>query len=88
VDKKGIKMDPDKVSAILAWPIPKNIAELRSFLGLSNHYKRFIQNYSTKTAALTELVKPTNEFNLVDNKPALEAFNWLKTAITTAPVLA
>jgi hypothetical protein len=33
-------------------------------------------------------VKPTNEFNLVDNKPALEALNWLKTAITTAPVLA
>jgi hypothetical protein len=81
-------MDPDKVSAILAWPEPKNIAELRSFLGLSNHYKRFIENYSTKVAALTELVKPTNQFNLADNQPALDAFKWLKTAITTTPVLA
>jgi hypothetical protein len=88
VDGEGIKMDPDKVSAILAWPEPKNIAELRSFLGLSNHYKRFKQIYSTKVAALTELVKPTNQFNLADNQPALDAFKWLKTAITTAPVLA
>jgi hypothetical protein len=60
-------MDPDKVSAILAWPEPENIAELRSFLGLSNH-KRFIQTNSTKVAALTELVKPTNQFNLADNQ--------------------
>jgi hypothetical protein len=88
VDRDGIKMDPDKVSSILNWPVPKNIAEMRSFLGLANHYKRFIQDYSTKVAELTELTKVTNEYRLIDNPPALKAFNWLKQAITTAPVLA
>jgi hypothetical protein len=83
-----IKMDPDKISAVLNWPPPKNVAELRSFLGLTNHYKRFLLNYSTKIAALSELTKPQNEFDLAENKPALEAFEWLKTAVTTAPVLA
>jgi len=43
---------------------------------------------STKVAALTELTKPQIPFNLADNPPALETLNWLKTAITTAPVLA
>jgi hypothetical protein len=88
VDHEGIKMDPEKISDVTGWPLPKNVAELRSFLGLTNHYKRFLHNYSTKVAALSELTKPQNPFNLADNPPALEAFNWLKTAITTAPVLA
>ena len=88
VDKEGVKMDPEKVSAVRDWPIPKDAAELRSFLGLTNHYKRFILDYSTKIAALSELTKPKNTFDLADNPPALEAFEWLKSAITEAPVLA
>jgi hypothetical protein len=88
VDKEGVKMDPDKVSAVVEWPIPKDVAELRSFLGLTNHYKRFLLNYSTKVAALSELIRPTKGFDLADNPPALEAFEWLKTAITQSPVLA
>jgi hypothetical protein len=88
VDNEGVKMDPDKVSAVLDWPLPKDSAELRSFLGLTNHYKRFIMNYSTKMAALSELTKPQVTYDLADNPPALDAFNWLKTAITEAPVLA
>jgi hypothetical protein len=88
VDNEGIKMDSDKVSAVVDWPIPKDIAELRSFLGLTNHYKRFLLNYSTNVAALSELTKPQNTYNLAHNPPALEAFEWLKTAITQAPVLA
>jgi hypothetical protein len=58
VDKEGIKMDPDKVSAVLDWPLPKDVAEPRSFFGLANHYKWFLLNYSTEIAALSELTKP------------------------------
>jgi hypothetical protein len=88
VDKDGIKMYPDKVSAMLNWPPPKNVAKLRSILGLTNQYfKRFLLNY-TKVAALSELTKFQNEFDLAENKPALEAFKWLQTAVTTAPVSA
>jgi hypothetical protein len=88
VDGQGIKMDPTKVSAILEWPVPQNASELRSFLGLANHYKRFMEGYSTKVAALKELTKLGSTFDLADNKPAMGAFNWLKKTIITAPVLA
>lgn len=88
VDQEGIKMDPDKVTAVLNWPLPKNASELRSFLGLCNHYKRFIGGYSTKIAALSELTQANCQFNLPENSPALQAFEWLKQAITSAPILA
>ena len=88
VDKDGIRMDPDKVSAVVNWPLPTSASELSSFLGLSNHYKRFLHDYSRKIAALSELTHNNRPYNLKDNPEALQAFEWLKKAITTAPVLA
>jgi len=76
-------MDPEKVSAIFEWPLPKNASELRSFLGACL-YKQFLGAYST--FALKELTKLNCTYNLADNKPAREPFDWLKHAITTAPV--
>ena len=81
-------MDPDKVSAIREWPLPTNVSELRSFLGLCNHYKRFIEGYSIKIAPLNELTKASVPYDLSSNTAALQAFDWLKELITTAPVLA
>ena len=56
VDKDGIRMDPDKVSAVVKWPLPTSTSELSSFLGLSNHYKRFLHDYSRKIAAFLDPV--------------------------------
>jgi len=41
-----IKTDPEKISTILKYPIPKNIREVRSFLGLTGYYRKFLQNYA------------------------------------------
>ena len=43
VSKKGIGMDPAKVSAILDWPTPKSVKEVRSYLGFANFYRKFIK---------------------------------------------
>lgn len=51
------RIDEKKVKAILKWPAPTKVAELRSFLGLANHYQKFIKGYSKKVAALTNLLK-------------------------------
>ena len=50
-------MDERKVQAILDWPPPSKVAELRSFLGLANYYRKFIQGYSKKVAPLIDLLK-------------------------------
>ncbi len=86
LDSSGIRMDEGKVEAIKTWPQPTNIKELQRFLGFSNFYRHFIQNYSTLTNPLT---------NLLRNKPkslswciaAKEAFEKLKTSFTQAPIL-
>lgn len=83
-------MDPDKVKAVMDWPLPKNASEMRSFLGLCNHYKRFIEGYSTKIGNLSELQQATKPFDLADAKYKLarQEYAWPKQAITSAPILA
>ena len=50
-------MDERKVKAIIDWPPPSKVAELWSFLGLANYYRKFIQGYSKKVAPLIDLLK-------------------------------
>lgn len=45
ISREGVATDPHKILAIKKWPIPKNIRQLRGFLGLTGYYKRFIHNF-------------------------------------------
>nr|KYP38718.1 hypothetical protein KK1_040018 [Cajanus cajan] len=60
ISKKGVSMDPQKIEAILQWPIPKSIKALRGFLGLPSYYRRFICNYGKVARPLTILLKKGN----------------------------
>ena len=53
-------MDLDKVKAIQEWQAPTGVSELRSFLGLANYYKQFVEGYSRIATPLTELLKKNN----------------------------
>ncbi|KAI9173971.1 hypothetical protein LWI28_009620 [Acer negundo] len=57
VGKGRIQIDERKVEAIRNWPAPSKIADLKSFLGLTNYYRRFIEGYSKKGSPLTDLLK-------------------------------
>lgn len=46
VSEEGMKTDPDKIAALTTWPRPKNSLELKSFLGFTDYYHRFIKDYS------------------------------------------
>ena len=65
--KDGMKPDPEKVKDIREWPAPKDINELKSFLGAVNYLARFIPHLSTLRAPLQELLKQENDFLWAQN---------------------
>lgn len=85
VSREGIRPDPEKVRAVQNFPVLKNIRDVRSFLGLCSYYRRFIKDFCVQARPLQELLKNDSKFTWgVDQK---EAFENLKTALTSEPVL-
>lgn len=84
ISSNGVQADPNKVQAMVSWPIPKNISALRAFLGLTGFYRRFVKNYATIASPLTDLLK-ANAF--VWNDAAATSFQNLKEAMQTLPLL-
>ena len=56
---EGISANPEKVDKVNTWPVPKNIKEVQSFLGLASYYRHFIPHFAKKAQCLHELVGPT-----------------------------
>ena len=85
ISKNGIEMDPEKVKAIVEWPAPTNVQEVRSFLGLAGYYRKFIRHFSHICSPITELLK--NDTPFVWSNERQHTFDTLKKAISNAPVL-
>ena len=60
---EGVATCEDKVKAVKEWPVPHNIKELKSFLGLASYYRRFIKSFSTITEPLNKLTKKKRPFS-------------------------
>jgi hypothetical protein len=84
VSSQGVHADPAKLDAMVRWPIPTNIKQLRGFLGLTGYYRRFISNYASIAAPLTDLLRH-DSFRW--SQTTSSAFTALKQAMTAAPVL-
>ena len=85
VSSKGIEVDDSKVEAILNWPTPTSVGQIRSFHGLAGFYRRFVKDFSTIACPLNELTKKNVPF--VWGKAQQLAFDELKKRLTQAPLL-
>jgi hypothetical protein len=84
VSANGVGPDPAKIEAMVNWPTPKNVRQLRGFLGLTGFYRKFVCNYASIAAPLTQLLK-RDAFDWTEE--AGQAFAALKKAMSEAPVL-
>ncbi|KAF8054210.1 hypothetical protein N665_1335s0001 [Sinapis alba] len=85
VSEQGVSADPEKIAVVEGWPRPTTASEIRSFLGLAGYYRRFVKGFSSIAKPLTKLTG--KDVPLVWDEKTEEAFNKLKEALTTAPVL-
>jgi hypothetical protein len=84
--KDGRSPDHGKISKIQVWPLPKNITELRGFLGLVGTVRIWIKDFSLITAPLVELKKKGVAFE-INTAERIAAFERLKTLVTKTPAL-
>ncbi|GFX73319.1 retrovirus-related Pol polyprotein from transposon 17.6 [Trichonephila clavipes] len=85
VSSNGVRPDPDKIKAVRNFPTPKNIHDIRSFLGLCSYFRRFIKGFCYLAEPLQLLLKSGVEFHWGPKE--VEAFHSLKKALTSDPVL-
>jgi hypothetical protein len=85
VSTEGISTDPEKLKAVREWPTPKNKHDI-SFLGLCTYYRRFIPGFANIAKPLTKLTEQNQSFHWTAE--VKNAFQTLKEALCTAPILA
>src|SRR5258708_6801713 len=85
ISKDHVAMDPMKVHRVMEWPTPTKVKEVQSFLGFVNFHQKFIHNFSDIACPLYALTCKTQWW--VWGSPEQEAFNALKKAVTSAPIL-
>ena len=82
---KGLKTIPSKVQSIALWDNPKDVSELRSFLGLASYYRKFIQNFSIIADPLFKLLKKNSKY--IWSNECEEAFENIKECLLNDPIL-
>ncbi|RDX79578.1 Retrovirus-related Pol polyprotein, partial [Mucuna pruriens] len=85
VSSRWIEVDKAKIDIITSLPNPAFVREVRSFLGHASFYRRFIKNFSKTALPLSKLLQKYVEF--VFNKECIQAFEELKTRLTSTPIL-
>ncbi len=85
VSVEGMRMDPDKIQAVVDWPTPDSHKALQRFLGFANFYRRFIHSFSQLAAPLTALTSTKTLFRW--SSAAEAAFTKLKGCFVSAPIL-
>ncbi len=85
VSAEGVSMQDRIVNAVLEWPQPRSVKHVQSFVGLANYYRRFIKGFAKIMQPITD-IRRCKIFRWTDECEV--AFQNIKSALTSAPVLA
>ena len=85
VSKEGIRVYPKKIEVVVEWKPPRNVTEVRSFLGLAGYYRRFVKGFSMIAAPMTRLLQKNVKYEW--SEKCQGSFEKLKAFLTEAPVL-
>ena len=85
VDASGIKATPEKIAAVENAPLPQNVQQLRSFLGLLNYYRKFLPNLATIVKPLNELLQKGKKW--IWSSQCTQAVRTAKQLLTASNVL-
>ena len=86
VTPDGVMPNPEKVRVVRDFPVPKNLKELRTFMGLANYYRRFVKGFAYIANPLNALTKKGSMFEW--REACADAFDKLERALISAPILA
>ena len=85
ISENGAEPDEGKIEAVKNFPVPKNIKDIKSFLGLTGYYRKFIDKFSDKALPLTSLLKKCAIFRWDEEQQ--KSFNILKSCLINQPIL-
>ncbi|GJY42671.1 enzymatic polyprotein [Tanacetum coccineum] len=85
ISARGVEVDPEKIRAIVEWPLPRDLTALRGCFGLTSYYRRFVKNYATIASPFTNMLQADNFAWTLESR---EAFEKLKQHMIELPTLA
>jgi hypothetical protein len=85
ISEQGVQVYQEKIKAILDWPTPKILTDLKGFFGLCSYYRWFVKGFSQLGAPLTNLTKK-GAFHWTEESQ--QTFDQMKEVMSTCPILA
>lgn len=85
ISSEGVTLSNRHVEAVKSFPLPRKLIEVQRFLGLTNYFRKFIENYATIANPLQKQLRKNSDFHL--DSHCVEAFNLLKEKLTSYPIL-
>ncbi|CAB4023351.1 Hypothetical predicted protein [Paramuricea clavata] len=84
MSKEGIATDPEKIRVIRQWPVPTNLTDLRSFLGLTGYYRQFIDKNAEICRAITPAIQASAQYHLSDKDTKKKVISYAAKALSKA----
>ena len=78
INRDGFRPDPDKIEPMIIFPVPKNLKQLRRFMGMASWYRKFLKAFGTSAEPLTALTKKDRRYEWGDAQQ--EAFEKIKAS--------